>query len=285
MPTDSCAPPVVLTIAGFDPSGGAGIIADARTLIAFGCRPVTAMTSLTFQNSETFFGSIHQTAESLRAQIEPLVKEFRIAAVKIGMVPTRELVFEVMRLVRETKMPAPVVDPVLQSSSGYELMEPAAREAWSTELMPLARLITPNIPEAEMLSGMPIKNESDMRAVAAKLRETGARAVLVKGGHLWQGSEVGAQRSKQTEPEREAIDVLDDQGTVTVFHGEWTEGPPVRGTGCMLSAAIAAGLARGMNLHESVKAAKEFVGCAIRYSSQLVPDSFTMGSSETTVEQ
>src|SRR5258708_5849429 len=177
MPTESNASPVVLTIAGFDPSGGAGIIADTRTLVSFGCRPVAAMTSLTFQNSEMFFGSIHQTAESLRAQIEPLVKEFRIAEVKIGMLPTRELVFEVARLVRETKIPAPVLDPVLHSSSGYELMEPAAREAWLTEIMPVARLITPNIPEAETLIGMPIKNESDMREAAAKLRAAGARAV------------------------------------------------------------------------------------------------------------
>jgi hydroxymethylpyrimidine kinase/phosphomethylpyrimidine kinase len=242
---------VVLTIAGFDPSGGAGIIADIRTLMAFGCRPVAAITSLTFQNSKALFGSIHQTADSLRAQILPLVEEFRIAAVKIGMLPTQDLVLETARLVRETELPAPVVDPVLHSSSGYELMEPAARDVWLTELMPLARLITPNIPEAEALTGMPIKNESDMLAAAAKLRETGARAVLVKGGHL---------------PAllAEAIDVLDHDGAVTVLRGERIDGPPVRGTGCMLSSAIAAGLARDMNLQESVSAAKRFVAAVIR---------------------
>src|ERR1700704_4414869 len=151
MPTDSNTSRVVLTIAGFDPSGGAGVLADARALMAFGCRPVAAVTSLTFQDSEKVFGSVHQTAESLRAQILPLVEEFRIAAVKIGMLPTRELVLEVARLLRETSLPAPVVDPVLQSSSGYGLMEPTAREVWLTGLMPLARLITPNIPEAETL--------------------------------------------------------------------------------------------------------------------------------------
>jgi hydroxymethylpyrimidine kinase/phosphomethylpyrimidine kinase len=117
--------------------------------------------------------------------------------------------------------------------------------------MPLARLITPNIPEAEALTGLPIKNESDMRAAAAKLRETGARAVLVKGGHL-------------PTLRAEAIDVLDDDGTVTVLRGEWIDGPPVRGTGCMLSAAIAAGLAVEMNLPESVSAAKRFVADVIR---------------------
>src|SRR5258708_12607730 len=111
MRAGSSASPVVLTIAGFDPSGGAGILADVRTLTAFDCRPVAAITSLTFQDSETFFGAIHQTADSLRTQILPLVKEFRIAAVKIGMLPTRELVLEVPRLLRHTSTPAPIRDP------------------------------------------------------------------------------------------------------------------------------------------------------------------------------
>ncbi len=270
MPTDSNSSRVVLTIAGFDPSGGAGIVADVRALLAFGCRPVAAMTSLTFQNSDHVFGAIHQDAESLRAQILPLVKEFRIAGVKIGMLPTRELVSEVVRLLHETKMPAPVVDPVLQSSSGYELMEPTAREAWLTELMPLARLITPNIPEAETLTGMPITNESDMREAAAKLREAGARAVLVKGGHLSVGRTAGSPAHETERAGRmpalpaEAIDVLDDDGAVTVLRGEWIDGPPVRGTGCMLSSAIAAGLARDASLLESVSAAKRFVADLIR---------------------
>jgi hydroxymethylpyrimidine kinase/phosphomethylpyrimidine kinase len=222
------------------------------------------MPALTFQNEERVFGAIHQTAESLRAQIEPLVKEFRIAAVKVGMLPTRELVLEVARLVRDTNIPAPILDPVLNSSSGYELMEPAAREAWLADLVPTARLITPNIPEAETLSGLTIANESNMRAAAAKLRETGSRAVLVKGGHLEQRPEIRSQRSEQLGPQGQAIDVLDDDGTVTVLRGEWIDGPPVRGTGCMLSAAIAAGLARDMNLQESVSAAKRFVAGVIR---------------------
>jgi hydroxymethylpyrimidine/phosphomethylpyrimidine kinase len=264
MLTSSTSSPVVLTIAGFDPSGGAGLVADVRVLVAFGCRPAAAMTSLTFQNSEGVFGAIHQTAESLRSQILPVVKEFRIGAVKIGMLPTPELVLEVVRLLRETKMPAPVVDPVLHSSSGYELMEPAAREAWLTELMPLARLITPNIPEAEMLTGLTIANESDMRAAARKLRAAGARAVLIKGGHLKERSEIRGQRSEETKPDRQAIDVLDDEGLVTVFRDEWIDVPPVRGTGCMLSSAIAACLCLGMDLQDSVGSAKRFVAGAIR---------------------
>jgi hydroxymethylpyrimidine kinase/phosphomethylpyrimidine kinase len=267
MPTESNASPVVLSIAGFDPSGGAGLIADVRTLVAFGCRPAAAMTSLTFQNSERFDGAIHQSAESLRAQILPVLKEFRIAAVKIGMLPTPALVLEVARLLGETEMPAPVIDPVLRSSSGHELMEPEATEAWLTKLMPMACLITPNIPEAETLTGRHIANESDMRAAANKLREMGARAVLIKGGHLEQRSEIRGQRSEQPGAnEPQAIDLLDDDGAVTVFRSEWIDAPPVRGTGCMLSAAIAAGLAHGKNLQESVRAAKRFVADAIRYA-------------------
>jgi hydroxymethylpyrimidine kinase/phosphomethylpyrimidine kinase len=222
------------------------------------------MTSLTLQNSEGVFGAIHQTPESLRAQILPVVREFRIAAVKIGMLPTRETVLAVARLLRETKMPAPVVDPVLRSTSGYELMEPEAREEWLSELMSRARLITPNVLEAETLTGVRIANEHDMREAADKLREMGAHAVLVKGGHLKQRSEVSGQKPEESGPVRQAIDVLDDDGNVTVFRGEWIDAPPVRGTGCMLSSAIAAGLGLGMNVQDSVNAAKQFVAEAIR---------------------
>jgi hydroxymethylpyrimidine kinase/phosphomethylpyrimidine kinase len=253
-------------MAGFDPSGGAGIIADIRTILAFGCRPAAVVTSLTFQNSASVSGAIHQTPESLRAQIQPVIEEFEISAVKIGMLPTCEGVREVVRLVYERQMPAPVVDPVLRSTSGYELMEPKTPEVWLSELMPLARLVTPNIPEAETLTGMIIANEQDMRAAARKLCAMGARAVLIKGGHLGQRSEVGDQKSVKAEPDDQAIDVLDEEGVVSVFRGGWIDSPPVRGTGCMLSSAIAACLARGMNLPEAVGDAKRFVADAIRKS-------------------
>jgi hydroxymethylpyrimidine/phosphomethylpyrimidine kinase len=268
MPASSITPPVVLTIAGFDPSGGAGIIADIRTILALGCTPVAAVTSITMQNSECVSGAIHQTAEALRAQILPVVKEFRVAAVKIGMLPTRESVMAVVCLIQEQKIPAPVVDPVLRSTSGYELIEPDAREVLLTELMPLARLITPNIPEAETLTGIRITSEDDMCAAARKLRAMGARAVLIKGGHLKQRSEVGGQRSDKAEIARQAIDVLDDGGSVTVLRGEWIDSPPVRGTGCMLSSAIAACLGRGLDLKASVSSAQRFVAEVIRYAPQ-----------------
>src|SRR5437870_3906514 len=274
--------PAVLTIAGFDPSGGAGIIADVKTFQAFGCRPLAAVTSLTFQNSRGVFGAIHQSAESLRAQVLPIIEEVRIAAVKIGMLPTSEIVLAVVRLVREQNLPAPVVDPVLQSSSGDELMAEAAIEIMLSELTSLSRVITPNIPEAETLTGLKITNEDEMCEAAGKLREMGARAVLVKGGHLIERSEVRGQRSDDLVPDtkRQAIDVLDDRGQITVFRGEWIDSPPVRGTGCMLSSAIAACLAQRMPLRESVRVAKEFVAGAIRYASKLAPDPVTLELTE-----
>jgi hydroxymethylpyrimidine kinase/phosphomethylpyrimidine kinase len=261
--------PVVLTVAGFDPSGGAGIIADIKTLANCKCRPVAAITSLTFQNSKGVFGAVHENAESLRAQILPIVEESRIAAIKTGMLPTREIIREVARLIHEMNLPAPVVDPVLRSTSGYELIEADAIDVLIQELMPLARLITPNIPEAEKLTDLRIEDEAGMRAAACKLREMGARAVLIKGGHLEQRLDVSDQGSEPPAPRCQAIDVLDDEGQVTVFRGEWIEAPPVRGTGCMLSAAIAAGLAQGMELTESVKLAKQFVADAIRNAPEL----------------
>ena len=265
--------PVVLTVAGFDPSGGAGIIADIKTLMSFGCRPVAAITSLTFQNSKGVFGAVHENANSLRAQILPMVEEFRIAAIKTGMLPTPGVVLEVAHLIRERNLPAPVIDPVLQSTSGYELMEADAIDVLIDELVPLARLITPNIPEAEKLTDLSIENEAGMRAAACKLREMGARAVLIKGGHLYRTPRDSERVA------REAIDLLDDEGQVTVFRGEWIDAPPVRGTGCMLSAAIAAGLAQAMELERSVSLARQFVADAIRNASELDMDRGTQLSS------
>lgn len=263
--------PVVLTIAGFDPSGGAGIIADVRTILHFSCRPVAAITSLTFQNTEGVFGAIHESAESVRAQILPVIEESPVAGVKIGMLPTAEIVLEIARLIHDRKLPSPVIDPVMRSSSGYQLMEQDAAEVLCRELIPLAYLITPNIPEAEALAGVRIEDEQGMRHAAEKLREQGARVVLIKGGHL-PGARASCPPGYSEEAAgrmpalpADAIDILDDEGEVTIFRGEWIDAPPVRGTGCMLSSAIAACLAHGIALNESVRLAKEYVAGAIRH--------------------
>ncbi len=258
---DQKVPPVALTIAGFDPSGGAGVVADVKTFTAFGCFAAAAVTSLTFQNTMGVFGAVHQTARDVRAQVLPVIEDFRVACAKTGMLPTRAVIAEVARLFRETDLPAPVVDPVVRSTSGYDLIDDEALAALVSELLPLARVLTPNIPEAERITGLRIEDEDAMRRAASMMREMGARAVLVKGGHLKRRDEGGGMRD---EVRPAAVDILDDEGRVRVFRGEWIETTSTHGTGCTLSAAIAACLGRGLTLEESVEAAKRFVTDAIR---------------------
>ena len=236
--------PVALTIAGFDPSGGAGVLADVRTFAAFGVRAVAAVTSLTFQNDREFFGAVHQSGATVRSQVESLLERYGIASAKTGMLPTAEVVREVARLFRDEKLPTPVVDPVLVSSSGNRLMEEDAVSVLTNELIAVSRLVTPNIPEAETLTGLQITSEAEMREAAAHIRNMGARAVLIKGGHLTGDL---------------SIDVLDDGGQVTVFRGERIQGAGLHGSGCILSSAITAGLGKGMTLQNAVEQAKSFV--------------------------
>lgn len=282
-----------LTIAGFDPTGGAGVLADLQTFAAFGFQGVAAITSVTFQNAARVFGAAHQTGEAVRAQVLPLLDDFDIVCAKLGMLPTREVVLEVVRLFQETALPRPVVDPVIMSSSGQRLMEEEALEALIEELLPLVRLLTPNIPEAETLTGITITSETDMRRAATILRGMGAGAVLIKGGHLRAQEEDGGRQEEigsehwavSTEQQRrssiqgigidkapdgsdEAIDVLDNEGNVTVFRERRVHGGELHGSGCILSAAIAAGLGQGKRLEDSVGAAKTFVLAAIRNSAR-----------------
>lgn len=262
--------PIVLTIAGFDPSGGAGIIADIRAIEALECTAVAAVTSITFQNAKAYTGALHQKPASVRAQVEAILAEQEIAAVKIGMLATREIVREVAVLIRQFDLPAPVIDPVIESTSGGKLMADDAFEVFVTELMPLARVVTPNIPEAQKLAGLNIRDQESMCQAAARIRELSARAVLIKGGHLKiERSEVRGQRLTK---ECSAIDLLDDEGQVTVFHGEWIDTPNVRGTGCMLSSAIACGLAKGHELEQAIQDAKQLVAQAIQNSKFTIQD-------------
>lgn len=242
-------PPVALTVAGFDPSGGAGVVADVKTFTAFGCFATAAVTSLTFQNTQGVYGAAHQTARAVREQVLPVVADFRVAGMKTGMLPTREIISEVARLLREERLPAPVVDPVVRSTSGFDLIDDEALAALKKELLPLARVLTPNVPEAERLTGLTIRDEEGMRRAARLMRSMGARAVLVKGGHL---------------TGRVALDLLDDGGTLQTFSAERVETASTHGTGCTLAAAVAAGLARGLALADAVGAAKRFVTEAVR---------------------
>jgi hydroxymethylpyrimidine kinase/phosphomethylpyrimidine kinase len=227
-----------------------------KTFRAFGCFATAAVTSLTFQNTTGVFGAKHVSAADVRAQVLPVVEDFRVAGLKTGMLPTREVISEVARLLRETPLreARAIVDPVVRSTSGFDLIDDDALAALKSELLPLAALATPNIPEAERITGLEIRTEEDMRRAATLMREMGARAVLVKGGHLTGG---------------EAVDLLDDAGEVKLFRAPRIETDATHGTGCTLAAAIAACLARGLNLHDSVGVAKRYVTWAIRLSPRI----------------
>jgi hydroxymethylpyrimidine kinase/phosphomethylpyrimidine kinase len=253
-------PPVALTIAGFDPSGGAGVVADIKTFTAFSCFATAAITSLTFQNTSGVYGARHQTAEDVRAQVIPIAEDFKIGCVKTGMLPTRDIIEDIARLFRELDLPAPVVDPVVRSTSGYDLIDDVALASLTRELFPLAEIVTPNIPEAERITGLKIEDEEGMRKAARAIRELGARAVLVKGGHLI---------AQNPDGNLSAIDILDNEGCVTIFRDEWIETTSTHGTGCTLSAAIAACLGWGANLEEAVGVSKRFVTDAIRHAPRL----------------
>lgn len=244
--------PVVLSIAGIDPSGGAGIVADIKTIAEFGCFPAAAITSITFQNAKRVFGAEHQTAATLRAQVEPIFQDAKVAAAKTGMLPTAEIVAEVARLFREEDLPAPVVDPVMVSTSGHDLIDDEARRLLMTELLPVAQLVTPNIPEAERLTGFSINSEADMRRAAEAIKSLGARAVLVKGGH-------------RLTSQADAVDILlDETGNFVEFREEYIDVGEIHGSGCTLSAAIAAALGKGMSLQAAVGAAKKYLTDQIR---------------------
>ena len=247
---------VVLTIAGLDPSGGAGIVADIKTIYALGGFPAAAITSITYQNTTGVFGAEHQTAATVRAQVEPVIRDLDVVAAKTGMLPTAEIVAEVARLFREEPLRPPVVDPVMVSTSGHDLIGDEAFQILKTQLLPVAGVVTPNIPEAERLAGFSIESEADMRRAAEAIRDLGARAVLVKGGHR--------------AIEHLAIDLLlDESGRFVELREKYIEAGEIHGSGCTLSAAIAVCLGKGMTLEDAVRAAKEYVTKAIRTAPRI----------------
>ncbi len=242
-------PPICLTIAGLDPSGGAGVIADIKTFSAFGCFAAAAVASVTFQNTVGVFGAVHQTADSVRRQVEPVFSDYDVATVKTGMLPNREIIETVADIMRERGVINLVVDPVVRSTSGFDLIDEAALEALVEGLFPLATVITPNIPEAERIAEMSIVTKEDVASAAEKMHRLGARNVLIKGGHL---------------EAMKATDHLFTADGVETFAAEYIETTATHGTGCTLAAAITANLALGESLSSAVRIAKEFVTEAIR---------------------
>lgn len=272
-------PPVCLTIAGLDPSGGAGIIADLKTFTSFGCFAAAAVASLTFQNTAGVFGAVHQTAETIRGQVQPVFDDFDVAAVKTGMLPTREAIEEVARLALENEFQNFVVDPVVRSTSGFDLIDDAALKSLIEKLFPLSKIVTPNLPEAERIAGMKIESETDIERAARLMQSMGAQNVLIKGGHIsildfglgiWDLEETGNRKSATGSQQLgKARDFLFAGDELHVFEAERIDTNATHGTGCTLAAAIAASLAKGKNLIEAVESGKAFVTAAIRSAPRI----------------
>jgi hydroxymethylpyrimidine/phosphomethylpyrimidine kinase len=239
-------PPILLTIAGFDPSCGAGVGADLKTFAAHGCYGIAAITSLTVQNTQGV-EAVHNTpASELREQLEVLVKDCEIAAVKIGMLGNRGNAAVVAEFLDAHKFAHIVHDPVMKSSSGSELLDAAGIKIVASELLKRATVITPNLPEAEILTGLTIKDVADMEAAARKIAEMGAHAVIVKGGHM-----------------DKATDVLFDGTDMHPLGGDKVKLENTHGTGCTFASAITAQLAAGRSLLEATTLAKAYVMKAI----------------------
>ena len=269
-------PKVVLTIAGLDPSGGAGIIADIKTFTAFGCFATAAISSITFQNTTGVFGATHQTAKAVRRQVEPVIEDFEISAVKTGMLPTREVIEETARLIKENRLKNFVVDPVVRSTSGFDLIDDAALRSLIEKLFPLADIVTPNLPEAERITNQQIKSEKDIEKAARKMQSFGARNVLIKGGHRpiaecgMRNADLEENKEQRTKNKGQtARDYLFVGDELHIFEAEFIETNATHGTGCTLASAIAANLALGKNLVEAVETAKRFVTEAIRTAPNL----------------
>jgi hydroxymethylpyrimidine kinase/phosphomethylpyrimidine kinase len=248
---------ICLTIAGVDPSGGAGIIADIKTFSAFDCFATSAITSITFQNTQGVFGAEHQSREAVRKQIEPILDDYKIDALKTGMLPTLEVIDEIAEIINKNDLKNLVVDPVVRSTSGFDLIDDQALRCLIKRLFPLAKVITPNIPEAERISQTEIKTPDDIRKAAKIMQQLGAKNVLIKGGHL---EGVTSEKAEQ----KIAKDYLFVEDELHIFEAEYIETTATHGTGCTLAAAITANLALGNSLVESVRIAKEFVNQAIK---------------------
>lgn len=242
----SAAPPILLAIGGFDPSCGAGVAADLKTFAAYGCYGVAAITSLTVQNTQGV-EAVHNTPSAeLREQLEVLAKDCEIAAVKIGMLGNRGNAVAVGEFLDAHKFTHVVHDPVMKSSSGTELLDAGGVKYVATELLKRSSVITPNVPEAEALTGIEIKDVAAMEAAARKLVEMGSHSVIVKGGHM-----------------DRAVDVVFDGSEVVQLGGDKVKTENMHGTGCAFASALLAQLAAGRSLIEAATLAKAYVTKAI----------------------
>lgn len=239
----------VLTIAGSDCSGGAGIQADLKTMTAHKVYGMSVITALTAQNTTGVYGVLETSPEFVAQQIDCVMTDIFPDAIKIGMVSSSEIIHVIAEKLREYPVKNVVVDPVMVSTSGSKLLSDDAVEALTKELLPLADVLTPNIPEADVLSGISITNREEMVQAAEVLAQQFRGDILIKGGHL----------------ESSADDLLYQQGGQPVWYpAERVNNPNTHGTGCTLSSAIACGLAQGLTKRESVEQAKQYIITALK---------------------
>lgn len=243
-----------LTIAGSDTCGGAGIQADLKSFSANGVYGMSVITAVTVQNTMGVFGIQDINPEIIEGQIDAIFDDIRVDSIKIGMVSKIESIKAISKSLRKVeKLPLIVLDPVMISKSGFNLLSRDAKDTLVRELFPLATLITPNLPEAEDILGIEIKTLDDMKEAALKLKELGPKAVLVKGGHL----------------EGEATDLLFDGKEFIFLKQERINTTHTHGTGCTLSSAIAANLAKNMTMEEAVREGKRYITIAIEHGFDL----------------
>lgn len=237
----------VLTIAGSDSCGGAGIQADIKTMTMNGVYAMSAVTALTAQNTTSVRAIQEASPDFLKEQLDAVFEDIFPDAVKIGMVSSTELIHVIAQRLRHYHPGNIVVDPVMVATSGASLMKTDAVQAMMDELLPLATVVTPNIPEAQILSGMTIQGKEDMEKAAAYIGHTYNCSILLKGGHSIS----------------DADDLLYANGSLQWFKGKRIDNPNTHGTGCTLSSAIASNLAKGHSLEQSVALAKEYISGAL----------------------
>lgn len=247
--------PRALTIAGSDSGGGAGIQADLKTFTALKVFGMSAITSVTAQNTESVLGISDLAPDFVGLQIDAVAKDIGVDATKIGMLSNYEIVNMVAEKISEHKLTNIVLDPVMVSSNGDPLLKSDARDLLIKKLLPLVTVITPNISEAEMITGIHISSLDDMKKAAQKIKTLGPQYVLVKGGHLDKLSD--------------AVDVLYDGKDYFEFVSKRVQTKNTHGTGCTYSAAICAGLAKGLAVMDAVKEGKNYVTLAIQNSFNL----------------
>jgi hydroxymethylpyrimidine/phosphomethylpyrimidine kinase len=248
----SLAPPVVLTIAGFDPSSGAGVTADIKTIAAHGCYGVAAITALNVQSTVAVRRVEVVDTKLLADTLAELASDLEIAAVHIGMLGSGKVVRTVADFLAAQKIPNVVLDPILKSSSGTDLLDAAGVRLLIEELLPLAAVVTPNIDEASVLSGMTVTDPEEMRTAARKLHEMGASAVVVTGGHLDKAIDLLSFTSKRGIEQE-------------LFKSARQRSNSTHGTGCAFATAVTCHLAMGRGLPEAVLLAKAYVAAAISH--------------------